>query len=456
MDAVTLGMAKADARRKYTPRGASSLVGAALQANVRVPDFALSTDTATVTLQSAVTITGNEIMLPRVPVRGLNGSIRLLGMAPSYNLTYLGVEALNTGFGSFAVETDLYGDRIEIKASMFNANPTYWVWVDGKPLTADAVAGTATAQNVSHLHILFDGGVKRRRVTIYLFGFRVRSIIIPTTAAISPTPKRPITFAAVGDSLTQAGITLGSDTASYQKKWARYVAEAFGWEYAEDAIGGSGYVTPGSGLREWKHASRLAAQSALNADLYLFVGSVNDDSQTASAITAAAEACYENLWQNNPDAKIIVFGPTQTGATASTAAAVRTNAAAVRTAAMNYANKNVIGFIDMLGTKTTPAAWTSNLACTVGTRYVYNGGVYECVEAYSGSTWQGQYFRLITPLYGTGRQGTTASNGNRDVAIQTDNVHWSSIGHGIIGQWITDQTIAAVRAYAAGDFYLSE
>jgi lysophospholipase L1-like esterase len=151
--------------------------------------------------------------------------------------------------------------------------------------------------------------------------------------------------------------------------------------------GGTGYTNNGGGGTKapYTDAARLAAIGTVKPDYVIVEGSINDDSATPSAITAAATSVYSQIAALSPNSKIIVIGPQSTGNTVSAGrAANRTALQAAATAA-----PNVIGFIDA-----NAEAWVT----------------------------------------GTGKMGATTSDGPADYMVQTDGSHLSAVGADIYGR----------------------
>lgn len=190
-------------------------------------------------------------------------------------------------------------------------------------------------------------------------------------------------------------------------------------------------------------------------DFYHFKGSVNDNGVAAATLQAAAELCYQTIYNVNPDAKILVSGPDPTGGVDSLTAGVRANSDAVRAAAFKFRSKNVIGWIDPLMTRGA-VPWVGSTPYVVGNRVTHQGGVYVCVADNNSAGFSPINFGLISPLYGTGRTNSFQNNGNRDRFIISDDVHWSIEAHRFFGRYYADHYVQALAAYASGEFYLHE
>jgi len=373
-------------------------------------------------------------------------AITMLGMVPKWNATNLAMESYSNDRGSYGGSCEITSDVVEFFWRSASTGGYYWVWIDDQPCTAAPVAWAASSAATCRLLITFPG-VESHRITVYSDLLQLKTVRVTAGHSIEATYRSPVRFMAVGDSLTE-----GSAEAIPQRTWLSHTAKLLGWEPIMNAVGGTGYV---NGTKPFTHVDRITAMEDDSIDFYHFKGSVNDDPESAAIIQAGAQTCFEAIWQANSKAVILVSGPDPTGGTSSLGAAVRANSDAVRSAAMEYSDKNVIGWVDPLMTKDA-VAWSSGGSYVIGDRVTHQGGVYVCVKDTTTSGFNSIDFARISPLYGTGTVAAPASNGNRDQFILSDAVHWSLAGHQYFGRYFADHYAKALKAYSRGEFYIHE
>lgn len=122
-----------------------------------------------------------------------------------------------------------------------------------------------------------------------------------TPAALSlPDEPRVLIF---GDSWTY-----GSAATDPTLGYAYVLGSAMGWDVVVDGVRGSGYLKPG-----WDGGSfgeRIAAlDPALDPDLVLVEGSINDRRLPAEGYREAVSAAWDTLSGIYPDAAIVILGP---------------------------------------------------------------------------------------------------------------------------------------------------
>ena len=121
---------------------------------------------------------------------------------------------------------------------------------------------------------------------------------------VPPAPAPPVTAVIIGDSFTQPA-KVGTPV----DNWAEIVAERFCWEPTYLAKGGSGYHTLPGLIR---YEERIPAATAVEADVIVVQGSTNDtrpfsDGTLAGPVTET----LAELARLNPQAQIVVLGPTK-------------------------------------------------------------------------------------------------------------------------------------------------
>lgn len=123
--------------------------------------------------------------------------------------------------------------------------------------------------------------------------------VAPTPLALPEHP-RVLVF---GDSWTY-----GSAASTPTLGYAYVLAELLEGETIVDGVRGSGYLKPG--LDGAGFGARIAAlDPAIDPDLVIIQGSINDRDQGAEGYREAATAAWDALAATYPDAAIVVLGP---------------------------------------------------------------------------------------------------------------------------------------------------
>lgn len=102
--------------------------------------------------------------------------------------------------------------------------------------------------------------------------------------------------------------TYGSAASDPTLGYAYVLGELTGWTTVVDGVRGSGYLKPG--LDGPDFGTRIAAlDPALDPDLVIIQGSINDRRLPADGYAAAVDAAWDHLAAIYPDARIVVLGP---------------------------------------------------------------------------------------------------------------------------------------------------
>ncbi|MET0859942.1 MAG: SGNH/GDSL hydrolase family protein [Microbacterium sp.] len=125
-------------------------------------------------------------------------------------------------------------------------------------------------------------------------------------AAITPVslalPEDP-TVLIFGDSWTY-----GSAASLPTLGYAYVIGDRLGWNTTVDGVRGSGYLKPG--LDGGSYGERIAAlDPALDPDLIIVEGSINDRRLPADGYRAAVTAAWDQLAALYPNAAIVILGP---------------------------------------------------------------------------------------------------------------------------------------------------
>lgn len=125
------------------------------------------------------------------------------------------------------------------------------------------------------------------------------TVIAPAALALPDAP-RVLIF---GDSWTY-----GSAAALPTLGYAYVVGQRLGWETTVDGVRGSGYLKPG--LDGGSFGDRIAAlDPALDPDLVIIEGSINDRRMPSTGYREAVSAAWDALSALYPEAAIVVLGP---------------------------------------------------------------------------------------------------------------------------------------------------
>lgn len=125
------------------------------------------------------------------------------------------------------------------------------------------------------------------------------AVVAPAPLALPDQP----TVLVFGDSWTY-----GSAASDPTLGYAYVLADLLGGETVVDGVRGSGYLKPG--LDGPAFGERIAAlDPALDPDLVIIQGSINDRAQGVAGYREAVMAAWDALAATYPDATIVVLGP---------------------------------------------------------------------------------------------------------------------------------------------------
>lgn len=245
-----------------------------------------------------------------------------------------------------------------------------------------------TTSNTTACYAAFDLGSRAvRKITVeseqnWVF----KGVNLPdfTADVWAPTADDTIRAAVVGDSYT-----LGSQATLRPDNWANRLGKLIGiddiWNMG---LSGTGYIAATASAS--KFLDRLPDLVACAPDVVIVHGGYNDASQTPSAVQVAVTAYLQAVRAALPEALIFVLG-CNAGCTGPSTAHVATEVAIA--AAVTAINDPYTFFVPVSPTANSAASW----------------------------------------LYGTGKVGATASNGNADLYVGPDGVHPSDAGYAYYG-----------------------
>jgi lysophospholipase L1-like esterase len=107
----------------------------------------------------------------------------------------------------------------------------------------------------------------------------------------------------IGDSYA-AG--LGADSPSTSFAWE--TGSLLGWTTTVDGVSGTGYVNPGASGQTYAERLALLSDEAVDVDVIVVEGGLNDRPYGAEEVTAAATSFLQTLRARAPEATIVVVG----------------------------------------------------------------------------------------------------------------------------------------------------
>jgi lysophospholipase L1-like esterase len=318
MDVVALGIAKADAAKRYPPR-----LRALTRPQIAYP--ALSSET--VTIGTAVSVgaatpaqTTGSIQTAPIAHPIFKGGVFANGFNTD-RFTQLGWSLgnrFNNGWPSpggytgggypTGVEFLHYGSRFEIRLNAEASSSVFQIFIDDQPVASSALIATVSAGAATVLPVTFSGGTRLRRIRLEVTRQEaLGAIIIAGTDMLAAAGKRTTPQGVVfGDSYADgANGVLALDT--YAARLGKYL-NADIWI---DGQGGTGIVATGGGGTKDKYLGRITAAATdarLKPDFVILQGSTNDANGNEGTIPTAAPAAIAQVRSQWPAAKVVVTG----------------------------------------------------------------------------------------------------------------------------------------------------
>lgn len=249
--------------------------------------------------------------------------VKFLGQNLVYGNLSNGIWLLNRSSGNiyeaqWVYEADYYGSEIDFPWRAESTTAGVWVWVDGQPVTADmqsqaSLSGGTTYYTKVVFNNASDNVARWRRVRVYLNTadpFQAVAYIGPTDTISLPKTPYPI-VAFYGDSYIEGAGSTSSMAQNIAFK-AGYLLGGGG--AAICGQGGTGILNNYGGLNNKSYftdTTRIATCAAINPDILIVMGSVNDAGYTVT--TGIAQAFYQQLITAMPRARIFVVGVQSTG-----------------------------------------------------------------------------------------------------------------------------------------------
>lgn len=216
-----------------------------------------------------------------------------------------------------------------------------------------------------------------------------------------------------------------------------------GCESFSSAQGGTGWVADGhansADFRPFGDASRVKAVAQADPDFIVIVGSVNDENSDPANIQRSVLAGLYAYRAACPEAPIILVGPQPSGGGRTVSASHAANCRAVYRAAHEWLGWGFF-YYDWTGVAALPGPapeFKAGAEYRSGDVVCAGGAVWRATGngvANDGDTPQSLNFELLSgPMTGTGKAGSPAGDGTRDVWLSKDGVHPSGAGSEAIG-----------------------
>jgi len=298
-----------------------------------------------------------------------------------------------------------------------------------------------------------------RRIDVLMGYSRFGGVWTNLTDTIRPAPRRGLKSFVMSDSF---GEGVGNEAGQIWS-WVTYLAEYLGWDdVTASAVGGTGLMaTPGApkvpyGQRIQHDALDLMPE---NEKCLLWISlSINDSSYTAEQIVAALNTLLDTVEASGKDPIVVISSPTMNKGIGS----VSVNSLQQNFAAKQIAKQRDCIFIDDMSlglnggfdftSTTTTAAVSENatslsttLPLIMGATYEFDDGTAFFVRSVSGNTASVDKIarsqlsgatvsiRGSSYLTGTGKVGTASGWGVCDLAVSSDGVHPTNLGHKLKG-----------------------
>lgn len=333
------------------------------------------------------------------------------------------------------VESLVFGNKFSLRfQARENLTRFYWVFVNGKPVTAAPQSFvTASLFQIHALDIALPD-VGPNLVTVYIqnvFGFN--GVGTDATGALMPSNNKLPKVCIVGDSFVGGNAV----TTSAFDTMAGLLAVQYGYDVLNCGYGGTGWANPGPGF-VFGDASRVKAAELFNPDEVLFFGSVNDTSLFTAALPGAITQTIEKFAAST-SCPISVIGVQPTGATET----LGTSLVPARVLYDMVRNNSKVGkYLDPIGAahlSAVPAAFAAG-TYKPGALVTANSCVWE-LQADAATTFTATQGPLGTDasslphrwvqktlwLHGTGN--VSSGSGTRALFLGSDNTHYTAAGN---------------------------
>ena len=221
----------------------------------------------------------------------------------------------------------------------------------------------------------------------------------------------------------------------------RVASRRLGVRSVSSAQGGTGYITDGkaniASNSAFGSAERVGRIVQAAPDAVAIVGGLNDEGKDLGQFAAAVKKILTDLRAGLPDAPIVVVGPQPSGGARTVGG---TFADLVKATADAVASCGVDGvaFVDWAGLAGGRAkVFSAGQTYWRGDVIAYAGAIYRVEAAFWAGGSPAAAFpavRQVSAVFtGTGKAGSPAGDGNRDLYISADNVHPTNQGSEALG-----------------------
>lgn len=221
----------------------------------------------------------------------------------------------------------------------------------------------------------------------------------------------------------------------------RVASRRLGVRSVSSAQGGTGYITDGkaniASNSVFGSAERVGQIVRAAPDGVAVVGGLNDEGKDLGQFGAAVKKCLADLRAGLPDAPIVVVGPQPSGGARTVGG---TFADLVKATADAVASCGVDGvaFVDWAGLAEGRAKeFRAEQTYWRGDTIAYAGAIYRVEAAFWAGSSPASAFpgvRQVSAVFtGTGKAGSPAGDGNRDLYISSDGTHPTNQGSEALG-----------------------
>lgn len=221
----------------------------------------------------------------------------------------------------------------------------------------------------------------------------------------------------------------------------RVASRRLGVRSVSSAQGGTGYITDGraniASNSVFGSAERVGLIVRAQPDAVAVIGGLNDEGKDLGQLAAAVKKCLADLRAGLPDAPIVVVGPQPSGGARTVGG---TFADLVKATADAVASCGVDGvaFVDWAGLAGGRAKdFHAGQTYWRGDTVAYAGAIYRVEAAFWAGGSPAAAFpdvRQVSAVFtGTGKAGSPADDGNRDLYISADGTHPTNQGSEALG-----------------------
>lgn len=318
------------------------------------------------------------------------------------------------------VEFSHIGQRFELFLRSTGTNTEFRIWVNGKPLTA-TMQNISTTGGARHRILVDFGAIGARDIRFEMQEFSFGGVFVEPFGSITAANYDKKKMAFIGDSLAA-----GANDVNPFESWPYLASNYLGMDCINLAIGGSGFIAAPS------FQSRLQDVIDANPDYLVVSGGWNDlAGSSTQVITNACITFIDSVVSALPNCKIIVCGIHMNNQNDYPAAT------ALELSLQSFSASRGYPFISQRDPENIIASlpvWVNGFAYKFGDTLKQNGLPFTChTEHTSSGSFDATKFRCSALFSGTGRVGATQNNGNLDICLSSDTIHFTAEGMMIQG-----------------------